>query len=367
MASVLTYYLENHAAHIRSKGAAERACDLVRAYMKAATGSAAFKVSEFTLPRQQAFMRWCITEHELKAKTISTYLSTIKAAINFAVRPRIVVDSMGREREGRMLSAAIVIEDDETRVSNVTGKPKSAPRGFCPSMEQMAHFLDTILGDGTHKDRGRQAALFRYVIMALNTWARPEAITDLSVTTQVDFQRGLVDLNPPGRAQNKKFRPTIRLTNNLRGWLLYWNLDKPIIRGIPGAHTHGLKHGKPLEHMPNWTFKRAAAAAGLPEMTRYTLRHFMATRIRAVAGIPVSREERATWMGHVDPRYRMTQWYESWDPEYLDAAMRATDAILTALDSLCKKSLVAPGTVAGGRLTVIGSGQIEPDRDASAG
>ena len=367
MASVLTYYLENHAKGIRSEAAARRACELVRGYMKTATGSAAFKVSDFNLPRQHAFMLWCAEEHDLSAKTISTYLSTIKAAVNFAVRPRIVVDSRGQEREGRMLSVGIVVDDDENKVVKVTGKAKSTPRAFCPSMEQMARFIDAIDGDGLSTDKGRQSSLFRYLIVALNTWARPEAITDLNVSTQVDFQHGLIDLNPPGRPQNKKFRPTIRLTNNLRGWLLYWNLEKPIVRGVPGARTRGLKHGKPLEHMPNWTVRRAAAAAGLPELTRYTLRHFMATRIRAVPGIPVSKEERATWLGHHDPSHRQTSWYEHTDADHLEAACRATDAIMAALDKICAKNLWAPGTEAGGRLTVIEPALVMRGRDNATG
>ena len=67
---------------------------------------------------------------------------------------------------------------------------------------------------------------FRYIILALNAWARPETIIDLSVSAQVDFESGLIYLNPPGRIQNKKVRPTIRLTDDLCGWLNYWNLDR---------------------------------------------------------------------------------------------------------------------------------------------
>jgi hypothetical protein len=44
---------------------------------------------------------------------------------------------------------------------------------------------------------------------------------------------------------------------------------------------------------------------------------------------PVTREERAQWMGHKDPHHSTTEaWYESFDPDYLLAPMRATDAIL---------------------------------------
>ncbi|MGB8313154.1 MAG: hypothetical protein WCE69_01560, partial [Aestuariivirga sp.] len=64
--------------------------------------------------------------------------------------------------------------------------------------------------------------------IALNTWARPEAILDLSVRAQVDFEHSLIDLNPPSRKQTKKRRPIIRLTENLRGWLEHWGEDRPL-------------------------------------------------------------------------------------------------------------------------------------------
>ena len=46
--------------------------------------------------------------------------------------------------------------------------------------------------------RGHEAT-FRCAIMSLNTWARPDAVLELSVKAQVNFQRGLVNLNPRGR------------------------------------------------------------------------------------------------------------------------------------------------------------------------
>ena len=73
------------------------------------------------------------------------------------------------------------------------------------------------------------------------------------------------------------------------------------------------------------------------------LRHFMATRIRRVRGIPVPREERAVWLGHKDPEHKQTEWYESFDPDYLEAPMRATDAAIAAINHLCRRrSLIAP-------------------------
>ena len=60
-------------------------------------------------------------------------------------------------------------------------------------------------------------------------------------------------------------------------------------------------------------------------------------------GIPVPREERAVWLGHKDPEHKQTEWYESFDPDYLEAPMRATDAVIAAINHLCRRrSLIAP-------------------------
>ncbi len=150
--------------------------------------------------------------------------------MRFAAKPHVITDAQGVEREVLLLATAPYIEDGEAAISKVTQLPRSKPRDFIPTDQQLAAMIDALPEDEEHE------VAFRDVVMALNTWARPEAITDLSVRHPVDFTRGIIDLNPPGRLQNKKVRPTIRLTDNLRGWLLYWNLDKPLVGkrlGVP--------------------------------------------------------------------------------------------------------------------------------------
>jgi hypothetical protein len=69
----------------------------------------------------------------------------------------------------------------------------------------------------------------------------------------------------------------------------------------------------------------------------------MATRVRRVEGIIVSREERARWMGHVDAHCRTTEaWYESIDPDDLLSPVRTTDAILLRLDPLAELRCLRP-------------------------
>lgn len=337
-AAVMRYYMDNHGNFIRSKNAAQRAFDLALAYLKQATGKASPAVGDFGLARQEAFMRWCRDEHKLTAKSISTYLAMIRAGIAYAARPRIVQDSKGVEREAKMLSTAPFIQSSEKEVVKVTGLARSAPREFVPSDAQVAAFLDATFDEDDEKEIREREHLFRYTLMALNTWARPEALFELNVSEQVDFENGLINLNPKGRAQNNKYRPTIRLTDNLRGWLLHWNLERPIVYA-----------GTPVEDILPKTIKKVSERAGVPQMIRYSLRHYMNTRaMRVPADIRPDREERATQMGHFDPRFKTTTAYEHFDPDYLARCMKATDAIIRALDNLSKKSLFAPNTARAG-------------------
>jgi hypothetical protein len=327
LATVRKFYFDHHARKIRSAHVAKRAFALMTVYLnnqnKAAGIEGAPKVGHLTLAIQEGFMRWCRDKHKLSAKSISIYLSAIKAGVRFASKPRLVTDGKGREREVTVLILPPHIVDGQEHICKVTDLPRSKPRGEFWTDDEMARFIDQI----------QHEHVFRWLLIELNTGARPEAVFQLSVNTQVDFEKGLVHLNPPGRRQNNKVRPTIPLTGNLRGWLLYWNLDKPI-----------LYNGRPCPFISNRTLQKVAKRASVDKpFTKYTVRHFMATRIRRVEGIHVEREERAAWMGHVDHDYRVTEeWYEAHDPDYLVNVARAIDAIMQKLNAMCGKSLFSP-------------------------
>lgn len=339
IASVKAFYFEHHARHIRSCDAADRAFHLILKFIRSQKEGAP-KVGDFTLAAQESFMRWAAATG-LTAKSIASYLLYYRAAVRFGAKPRMIHDGRGAEREARLYELAPYVEASEKAVARVVGGTMSRPRSFVPSEADLAKMLDAIV----------EPHVRRYCIMALNLWARPEAITELRVKAQVDFERGLVHLNPPDRRQNNKVRPTVRLTDNLRGWLIYWNVDAPICRTTRDGRDVIVRK------IDNRSLKRAAERAGLPDAdlyTRYVFRHFMATKVRAVAGIPVSREQRAEWMGHADPDHRTTQlWYESMDPDHLLDACRATDAIMLRLHHLCARGLVAPTVRAGTRLQLV--------------
>jgi len=341
IAAIRAYYWEHHGSRIRSSNLARLAFKLIGAFMGTQKLEGAPKVGDFDLARQELFMRWCAAQRGLSAKSISTYLTYYKAALRFAARPRMIPDGRGGHSQAQWLEVAPYVAAGENEVAKVTGQRTSAPREFVPTDIELAKVIDAI----------QTPHVRRYVIMALNTWARPEAIIELRVKAQVDFERSLVHLNQPGRVQNNKIRPTIRLTQNLRGWLIHWNVDAPIAVWTKDGRSI------PVKHVSARTIKNAAEAAGVPNASlynRYTLRHYMATRSRSVPGFPVSREQRAEWMGHLDPTHRTTQgWYESLDPDHLADAAAATDAIMERLARLCRTPIEAPAAADSRLLRVI--------------
>ena len=274
----LDHYYENDIRHKPSAKPAFRAMQLTTEFIGEKLGSAAV-VSSFSLVRQREFMRWSVDKYQHSAGTISRNLSVVNAAFRFGCKPQIVRDGFGNEIEVTLLDSAPPVVTQPKEVARLTALPESTPRDWLPSFEQFGAFIDKI--------DVRQENLFRFVIMALNTWARPEAIIDLRKAAQIDWPFGVVDLNPLGRRQTKKFRPKIKLTENLGDWLRHWDCDAPMIW-----------NEKPVTTMKQ-TFKRHAVACGLPHFTQYTIRHFMATYVRQ-AKPPVSKEQRDNWLGHND-------------------------------------------------------------------
>lgn len=313
----LDFYYENDVKFKPSAKPAFRAIQLVNNYMSESVGPTA-RVSAFSPLRQRDFMTWCMNKHGHKAGTITRNLSVYSAAFGFCTKTQIVKDGFGRSKEVLLLDSAPRVVTQMSQVVKLTELPESAPRDWLPSFEQLGQFIDAI--------DVRKENLFRFVMLALNTWARPEAIIDFRLKAQVDWAFGVLDLNPPGRQQNKKRRPKIRLTDNLTDWLRHWDADAPLTWDE-----------QPIATMKR-TFKRHAIDCGLPNFTQYTLRHFMATQVRR-AKPPVSKEQRDVWLGHTDGR--TAGWYEHLDPEFLEDARRATDSIIEHLQQFTRRPLSA--------------------------
>ena len=148
------------------------------------------------------------------------------------------------------------------------------------------------------------------MLLGIFTLARPSAILELE-WRQVDFERGLIDLNPPGRTQTKKRRPVVPMNDMLRE-----ELEKAFeVRDCEYVISRG---GKALA-----SIKKAFAAASKRSnvfATPYSLRHTGAVWA-AEQGIPMS--ELAQMLGHDDSR-TTEKHYARYSPLYL---RRVADAV----------------------------------------
>src|SRR5262249_28745624 len=143
IAAVMRFYFDHHVKSIRDKAGPKRAFKHLTAYL--ASVDAAGKVADLTLAHQDGFMKWCRDQRKLSNKTISTYLSYIKAALRFCSRPHLIRDGRGQEREVQVLAAPPPhIDDGEERVTKITKLPQSEPRKWRPTDAQLAAMFDAI-------------------------------------------------------------------------------------------------------------------------------------------------------------------------------------------------------------------------------
>lgn len=151
-----------------------------------------------------------------------------------------------------------------------------------------------------------------FIMIALYTGARSEAILSLKWFPQVDLERGTIDFNPPGRTHTKKGRAIVPIPHRLR-----WFLERARARA---SSSYVLNyHGVPIKRIKH-SFANACTRAGLDDVTPHTLRHTCGTWL-AQQGVELW--EIAGWLGHSE--MRTTQMYAHHHPNYLVKAREAID------------------------------------------
>lgn len=285
LATVLTRYYEGHAKHKASAETAQYAIGYFTDYFGESV------VADIVPRKVEAFVRHL----EGKGKSIS-YIRRIlgvgRAALHYAYR-------------NRELKTVPYLE--------LPPKELEGQRERILTMEEAAALFDAAKSD--HQ--------FMFLMLLFNTLSRPGAITDLTLF-QVDFKHRLIDLNPPGRKQSKKYRPVVPITNTLMPWLR---------QAEAGPLVHW--HGKPIKyHGKGFAAMRDRAKLG-GDVSAYTIRHTMATELRRRE---VSQWELAGLMGHrVDS---MSERYAKFDPARAEASVKAIDAYFKELQALTHKRLI---------------------------
>ena len=281
--TVLVRYYKNHAKNIRSAESSRYALAKWSSYF------AEQVVSEITPETVDGFIE-SLRDQGCSEGYIGRILGVGKAALNRAYKlneiatvPYVKAGSKGRVRE-RILT-----------------------------LQESADLFNAV--ESEH--------MLMYLMIAFNTMARPEAILQLK-RFQIDTENRLIALNPPGREQTKKRRPTLPITDTLFPWLAKAKTDSLVCW-----------NGKPIKSVRKG-FQMIRDRAGLDnKVIPYTIRHTMATELRKRG---VQEWDLAGFLGHSSGS--VTERYAKFAPDYMGNARIAIDEYFIELQPLVERTLI---------------------------
>lgn len=236
--------------------------------------------------------------------TVSRRLSTLRSGVSRAVNNRLLA---------RDHAPAI----PEFRTKNHIRA--AAPKGSICATRQFASLYDAV----------SEPHLNVLLALLFALAARDGAMFDLK-GEQVDRENNLINLNPNGRMQTKKYRPVLPIVAPLQAWTAFFPAGHVI--QWRGARLRSAKSG----------IRRAVINAGLPRTVNpYSVRHSLGRYMRLNR---VETEEIAIWMGHMAPpdNPETTLVYSPYDPSYLQNAKAATEAFFREIASHARTPLLEP-------------------------
>jgi hypothetical protein len=207
-------------------------------------------------------------------------------------------------------------------------------RTYRLSVAALGELLDySLKGAGNYAGHSdRLLPLRRYLIASICTVGRPDAIFDMSVAPSREqwlSDSGLFALNPAGRVQTKKVRPTLPVVPLLRSWLEAtdeWFVCKQISRvdsdtGLEVTEQRGIGSVRSA-------WNGARAALGMPDgWGPKLIRHSMAT---ILANRRVDLAELRMAMGH-EVLGKTTGRYAIFDPGYLGTVKAGIEDVIADL------------------------------------
>ncbi len=274
-------------------------------------------IAELTPSEVDRFVAW-LKAQGFAVGYVSTVLAHGRAALN-------------RARKRGELAMVPFVPDVQTAADKLEKQPKGRPL----SQDEMASLLE----------HAEPPWMRLFIVIAGNTLARPDAILALT-PFQYEKDAGILKLNPAGRQQTKKRRPTVPVTPTLAAWLA----------GASGERYLSNQAGRPVHKTTlRRAWLRTAKAAGLTGTAPYSIRHTVA---REMMQRGVSEDQVAGMLGH--QRSSTTRIYAPYAPVYLAEAATAIDAYWGEVFAILKRrgvSLALQGRVTGGVMLLSGLGK----------
>ena len=223
IASVIDHYCDHHGDRCASAFQAKRAAEVMNEFLTHQNDIAA-KASSFGPIRQRQFMGSQDTLGHSPA-TIARNLSVLSAAFRFAASLQQITDGFGRQSEVVLLDQAPAVVSNGAKVAELldVAERHRATGSHLPGVRELYRRAQQAAGIDVPLHRSGSTH-----VGTPGSDHGPPSWSAGRVGAQVEFEHGLVDLNPPGRRQNEKRRPVIRLTDNCRGWLGHWGQDAPM-------------------------------------------------------------------------------------------------------------------------------------------
>jgi len=181
-------------------------------------------------------------------------------------------------------------------------------------------------------DACEEPHILMFLMLAFNTLSRPVALLELR-KSQIDFENRLIELNPAGRKQTKKYRPTVPISQTLLPWL------EEAVKDDEGGEDGNLVAywGRPIKSVRRG-FNAIRDAVGLDkDVSPYAIRHTMAIELRK-RGVPPWEVQGI--LGHKQGGYRTTEIYAKYDPDYLSKSVEAIDDYMAEISQRVKRPLV---------------------------
>ncbi|WP_333571355.1 hypothetical protein [Sphingomonas sp.] len=213
---------------------------------------------------------------------------------------------------------------------NVAASPRY--RADVATIAAMFRFCLQPAGEHIRSDKerdvyiGYRANLLRYLRAAVATWARPEEIFDLGEAQWTPSAR-VLDLNPPGRRQTKKYRGRVPVAKQFAP-----HLDAMGKRYMPVTTIRASWEG----------MRKELGLPGEREAGIKLIRRSMATIARRRVG-EANWRQGEMMLGHV--KASISDIYAIPDPANLGLVLSATEAIIDDIERLC------PGAF--GKVTVV--------------
>ncbi len=280
--AVLTTYWHEHAQKLASAFTAWNGLSYWSEFWIGKT------VADITGHEQRRFRKW-LAGKGLDAGGIDRVLSDGRAALNRAVKWQ------------ELISAPHIFQ-----LQTAEDRRSRQPMGRPVVPLEMARLFDAT----------KSRHMLAYLVIATNTLARPAAILDLR-RAQFDQPHNHVDLNPPGRRQNKKFRPILAVTPTLKPWLDA--LTDPAERYVAYGR-------RPIKSIST-AWELLVKEAGLDDrVTPYSIRHGMAREMRKRK---VPKEQISIFLGHLPKDSdATTSIYAPYEPDYCTEAVAAIESVM---------------------------------------